>query len=121
MEGKFKVSTPELTAVDLVRRDAQVGGIARVREVLFALNEACSVDGLLEALDATQEVPAAQRLGALFSLQGRGDLAQCVRHWLGCRKTRAIPLESGSGIGKEHCLDAVFKVWLPPTIESSNA
>lgn len=58
-EGRFKVSTPELTALELVQRDAQVGGIARVQEVLQSLCEACSVEGLREALDAAQEVPAA--------------------------------------------------------------
>lgn len=120
-EGRFKVSTPELTALELVQRDAQVGGIARVLEVLQSLCEACTVEGLQEALDAAQEVPAAQRLGALFSLQGRTELAQGVQHWLQGRNRRAIPLESGSAIGEPCCLDAVFKVWLPPSIESSNA
>jgi len=88
--GRFKVSTPELTALELVQRDAQVGGIARVREVLRSLCESCSVEGLQEALDAAQEVPAAQRLGALLCLQGRAELAQGVQHWLQGRKIRAI-------------------------------
>jgi len=67
---------------------------------------------LQEALDAAQEVPAAQRLGALLSLQGRAELAQGVQHWLQGRKIRAIPLESGSAAGEECGLDAVFKVRL---------
>ncbi|WP_157648587.1 type IV toxin-antitoxin system AbiEi family antitoxin domain-containing protein [Thiobacillus denitrificans] len=120
-DGRFKVSTPELTALELVQRDAQVGGIARVQEVLHALYEACSLEGLQEALDAAQEVPAAQRLGTLFSLQGRAELTQGVQHWLQGRKMRAIPLESGSDIGADWRLDDVFKVWLPPSIERSNA
>lgn len=61
------------------------------------------------------------RLGALLSLQGRAELAQGVHHWLQGRNSRAIPLESGSAIGEPSCLDAVFKVWLPPSFESSNA
>jgi len=120
-EGRFKVSTPELTALELVQRDAQVGGIARVQEVLHTLYEACSVEGLQEALDTAQVVPAAQRLGALFSLQGRAELAQGAQHWLQGRNMRAIPLESGSAVGDDWHLDAVFKVWLPPSIERSNA
>jgi hypothetical protein len=120
-EGRFKVSTPELTALELVQRDLQIGGMARVQEVLYTLYEACSVEGLQEALDAAQEVPATQRLGALFSLQGRADLAQGAKHWLEGRKTRAIPLESGSAVGDDWRLDSVFKVWLPPSIERSNA
>lgn len=119
-EGRFKVSTPELTALEMVQRDAQVGGIARVQEVLLSLCKSCTVEGLQEALDAAQEVPAAQRLGALLSLQGRTELAQGVQHWLqGCNR-RAIPLESGADVDEACRLDAVFKVWLPASIKTSN-
>lgn len=119
--GRFKVSAPELTALELVQRDVLVGGIARVQEVLHSLCEFCSVEGLQQALDAAQEVPAAQRLGALLSLQGRAELAQGIQHWLQGRKLRMIPLESGSVVGEECGLDAVFKVRLPSIFGSSNA
>lgn len=120
-EGRFKVSTPELTALDLIHHEAQVGGMARVQAVLHSLHEVCSVEGLQEALGAARGLPAAQRLGALFSLQGWDDLASYIQHWLHDRKTRAVPLESGEAVGDDWYLDAVFKVWLPSTIESSNA
>lgn len=119
-EGRFRVSTPELTALELVQREAQVGGIARVQEVLRSLCDSCSAEGLQEALEAAREVPAAQRLGALLSVQGRTELAQGVRHWLQGRKLRAIPLESGSVVGEGCGLDAVFKVRLPSVLENSN-
>ena len=119
--GRFKVSTPELTALELVQRDAQVGGIARVKEVLHSLCESCSIEGLREALDAAQEAPAAQRLGALLYLCGRAELAQAVQHWMQGRKIRVIPMESGSTVAEASRLDAVFKVRIPSVLDSSNA
>ena len=66
-DGRFRVSTAEWTALDLVQRSELVGGMARVREVLRVLWEDCSPSGLSEALDAFQETPTTQRLGALLA------------------------------------------------------
>jgi hypothetical protein len=112
-EGRFKVSTAELTALELVRRAPQVGGIARVREVLQSLCRACALDTLREALDAADDVPTAQRFGALMAAEGEVDLAQSAKRWLQGRKTRSIPLEAGLPLMEGASLDNVFKVWLP--------
>ena len=120
-DGRFKVSTPELTALELVQREAQVGGAARVQEVLRRLCQSCSMSGVLQALDATQEVPSAQRLGALLSAAGITELALCISHWLKVRKVRAVPLESGQSANSDGVLDPDFKVWLPSDLERANA
>lgn len=118
-DGRFKVSTPELTALELVQREAQIGGIPRVQEVLRALAGSCSTQGLKQALDAAQEAPATQRLGVLLAQDGKGELAQTVQHWLQGHKTRVITLESCASI-KESRLDETFKVRMPLTLETSN-
>lgn len=119
-EGRFKVSTPELTALDLVQREALVGGMARVRAVLQALWDACSESGLAEALDALNEAPTAQRLGALLALDGRTGLAALVAHWLEDKRPRAISLDGRATAGHALLLDRMFKVWLPSTFRRSN-
>jgi predicted transcriptional regulator of viral defense system len=120
-DGRFRVSTPELSALELVQREAQVGGIARVREVLRPLSESCTVDGLRRALDAAEEVPAAQRLGALLALEGKTALAECVHLWLAGHKIRTIPLEQQLSSNNEGTLDPIFKVRIPDNLERANA
>lgn len=58
-DGRFRVSTPELTAIDLLQREAFVGGMARVREVLSRLWPLFTRNGLVEALDAADSAPSA--------------------------------------------------------------
>jgi predicted transcriptional regulator of viral defense system len=92
-DGRFRVATPELTALQIVQRETQLGGIARVREVLRALYAACTTEGLAEALKATQEVPTAQRLGSLMALDSQEALAAAVAGWLVDKAMRIVPLE----------------------------
>src|ERR1700748_3027193 len=118
-EGRFKVSTPELTALDLVQREALIGGIARVREVLYALWDACTAEGFSTALQAIQEVPTAQRLGALLTLDGRDVLAAQVAVWLEGKRLRIISLE-GKQASDTSDIETTFKVRLPTELRSSN-
>jgi len=118
-EGRFKISTPELTALDLVQRETLLGGIARVREVLHALWDACTAEGLSKALEALQEVPTAQRLGALLTLDGQDALAAQVTRWLGDKRLRIISLE-GQQAPDTSDIETAFKVRLPGELRSSN-
>jgi predicted transcriptional regulator of viral defense system len=121
-EGRFKVSTPELTALDLVQREAMLGGMARVREVLRGLWLGCTRPGLMQALDAMQSVPLAQRLGALLILDDQADLAGSVGGWLRDRSMRAVSLESNvlAGNAALSHLDADFKVWIPADLQRAS-
>jgi len=119
-EGRFKVSTPELTALELVQRNAAVGGMARVREVLHGLWDACSELGLTEAFEAVQEVPTAQRLGALLSLDDREGMAAQVEDWLRDKQPRTISLEEHSAVESDCSLDSTFKVRLPAKFPGPN-
>lgn len=119
-DGRYKVATPELTALDLVRREALVGGMARVREVLHGLWDVCTPQGLSQALEALQDVPAAQRLGVLLNLDGQDVLASCVSDWLRGRPLRIVSLEGGQMPGASSEIDAHFKVRLAPDPGSAN-
>jgi predicted transcriptional regulator of viral defense system len=119
-EGRFKVSTPELTALELVDRETRVGGMERVREVLRALWDGCTEAGMAEALEAAHEVPSAQRLGVLLAMDGQAALAARVAHWLRDKQPRIISLESGQAPDDSRQFDAVFKVRLPVHPQSSS-
>tara|TARA_R110001599_G_scaffold56410_5_gene156059 strand:- start:14756 stop:15571 length:816 start_codon:yes stop_codon:yes gene_type:complete len=119
-DGRFKVGTPELTTLELVERVAQVGGMARVREVLRELWASCTSQGMAEALDALQEVPTAQRLGALLALEDQMVLESRVAKWLRDKSPRLIPLEPGQGRDTAVVVDSTFKVRMPADARSAN-
>lgn len=110
-EGRFKVGTPELTALELIERATQLGGMPRVREVLRNLLPACTSEGLTEALNALQEIPIAQRLGALLALE-QHDLQRAVAQWLQGKTLRPIPLDYESSRDQSFTIDDTFKVRL---------
>lgn len=118
-DGRFKISTPELTAIDLVQRSDSAGGMSSVREVLRRLAEVSTPSGLEEALDAARQVPAAQRLGALYALDAKQELAGTIANWLRDKSFRAVVLDpSAPGDSR---LDETFKVRLPHPIARANA
>lgn len=119
-DGRFRVGTPELTALELVERTALVGGMARVREVLRGLWTSCTSQGLTEALEALQEIPTAQRLGALLTLENQSTLAARVADWLSDKPLRLVPLERGQTRNPSSGVDTTFKVRLTSDTRSAN-
>jgi len=121
-DGRFKVSTPELTALEMTQRAGTLGGIHRVREVLHALWPHCTPAGLTEALDALQSVPAAQRLGALLTLDHQTGLAAQLSGWLHDKPMRLVALEGAlpPASARQNKIDQDFKVWIPP-LQDANA
>lgn len=119
-DGRFKVGTPELTALELVERVALVGGMARVREVLRELWASCTPEGLTEALNTLREVPIAQRLGALLTLDNQNALAAPVAAWLHGKPQRLVPLERGQAQDTSSAVDTTFKVRMPCDERSAN-
>lgn len=120
-EGRFKVSTPELTALELVYRQQLVGGASRVLSVLQAMANTLSETALLEALDRMNEAPAAQRLGVLLSMAEHPQLANLVQNWLANKRTRHIPLSSGQAPDEPSQLDPQFKILVPLNFQLANS
>ena len=118
--GRFKVSTPELTALDLVSRQQVAGGMARIVEILQGLAHDMTAEGLATALDAAQETPSAQRLGALLSRLDQDLLANRVADWLGDKRTRRIALTLGGDAQGASTLNRRFKVNVPDTLLPAN-
>jgi len=120
-DGRFMVGTPELTALELVERAALIGGMARVREVLRELWMSCTPQGLTQALEALQEIPTAQRLGTLLTLENQSTLVARVADWLSDKPQRLVPLEHGQTRNASSAVDATFKVRLTADTKSANS
>jgi predicted transcriptional regulator of viral defense system len=90
-EGRFRISTPELTLLDLVRRQDIVGGLGRVIDVINELAVYATADGLQAALEAAKDVPNAQRLGTLLAVRNVA-LSEVIVEWFDGRSLRTIPL-----------------------------
>jgi predicted transcriptional regulator of viral defense system len=118
--GRYKVSTPELTALDLMARQQVAGGIARVAEVLQSLAPDMTADGLNSALNAVSEIPTAQRLGVLLSQLDQTQLANLVADWLDNKRTRRIPLTPGLDEPLVSTLHTRFKVNVPAALQPAN-
>jgi predicted transcriptional regulator of viral defense system len=89
--GMIRVSTPEATAVDLVRAAA---GLSTTATVLADLKERLRLPALRRALDSANDVTAAQRLGYLLELAGQTEAASLVAEWLSMRPRRVRALDA---------------------------
>lgn len=90
--GYIPVSTPEMTAYDLIRYRKGTGSIDHVATVLSELAERMDASGLL-AIAKQVEMPVVQRLGYLLDLTGHSELAQNLRELVEDTKPRFVPLE----------------------------
>ena len=92
--GSLRVSTPEATALDLLRYVAAAGYLSNVATVLRELAEACDAGRLVEAAQ-TAALPQAQRLGSLLDLVARSQLADPLARWLAERRPDWTRLDPG--------------------------
>lgn len=99
--GLFPVSSPEATALDLVRYARQIGGLDAVLTVLTELTEAMAPEGLVLAAAAESEAAYAQRLGWLLDSLKQSLLADALHSALTAGKslprTRLDPSVSWEG------------------------
>lgn len=81
--GYIKVSSPELTALDLVSYYNEVGGFNRISTVIEELKEVLDPEKLLETARKYEEVSAVQRLGYLLEqVLGEKDLSEVLYSYL---------------------------------------
>jgi len=92
--GYMRVSTPEATAVDLVRYVRSAGGLDNVATVLMELEERMEAGKLMEAAAAAPP-PDVQRLGYLLEQLGFDHLADALAGPMASRRPRPVLLGSG--------------------------
>lgn len=84
--GMLPVSTPEATAIDLVRYARQIGGLDAVLTVLCELVESMQVNDLVSASASETESSHLQRLGWLLDLLEHSTLADALHKSLSQRQ-----------------------------------
>ena len=92
--GIMRVSTPEATAIDLLRYAPSAGGLGNVATVLAELAERIDSVRLVEAVEADGELVYAQRLGYLLDLVGAGERARELAK-LVTKEAENTPLRAG--------------------------
>ncbi len=94
--GSMRVSTPEATALDLVRYPASAGGLGHVATVLSELAEAVDGERLVAAAQG-EELSVAQRLGFLLERVGAVAVAGPLGCWIAERRPRPVLLRPAAG------------------------
>lgn len=93
--GSMRVSTPEATAVDLVRLPRIAGSLDYVATVVAELLPVLDAKRLAAAVRKIGDVPNAQRLGFLLDRVGARRLTGALRNWIQQQEVRPVPLMSG--------------------------
>jgi len=109
--GSFPVSTPEQTALDLVRFQKHIGGFDAVMTVLAELREKMSGAALLQAVRREPAVAQVQRLGWLLDHIGARTLAGELAAWVERRNPAVIPL-NGSLRSRKGSVDRKWRLIL---------
>jgi predicted transcriptional regulator of viral defense system len=108
--GYLQVSSPALTAFDLLLYHKKIGGLNRIGPILEDLTESIKVSDLNRTAKG-QKNPEVQRLGYLLEQMGNEKLAAALHRRLAGKALREIPL-SLSHKNREGVLNKKWKIIL---------
>jgi len=118
--GFMNVSSPELTALDLVNNEEKVGGLSRVAEVLMELAENMNFNESNADLLTWFNAPVIQRLGYLLDLIEEHKLADSLLMMAQKQEKlfRKIRLKQSKPQTDEMAIDSRWKVIVNQEIET---
>jgi len=93
--GSMNVSTPEATALDLLRYLKAAGHLGNVATVLGELRERLDAQSLADLAKAEGDLSNAQRLGHVLEQVGGGEVAASLAEWIAAQRPRFVPLRPG--------------------------
>jgi predicted transcriptional regulator of viral defense system len=114
--GIMRVSTPEATAIDLLRYTRVIGGLSHAATVLVELVERIDRDKLAEAAKAEGDLAAVQRLGYILENVGAERQVSILANWINERSPRNIPLNPAKSM-KGHPVNRRWRIVVNDTIE----
>jgi len=114
--GMMRVSTPETTALDLVRYLSAASGLGNVATVLTELAERINPQKLVEAARIEGELTCAQRLGYLLCFVGAEEQSKALAEWVMTMRPRRAPLRPGRSV-RGRPTDPRWKVVINEEIE----
>ncbi len=106
--GVMRVSTPETTALDLVKYSDSAGGISNVATVLGELSEVLDRQKFIIPASAYTSATI-QRLGFLLTLVSSAGLSEPLNNWLLNRRYRRILLDP-NGDKDNLVLDSTWRI-----------
>lgn len=114
--GQIRASTPEATALDLVRFSDRVGHLNHVATVLSELSEKIDASKLVQAVEADGEAATAQRLGYLLEKVGANKAAAKLVKWVDRRSPKFVLLRPDK-TGRELSRDGRWRVVVNEQVE----
>lgn len=94
--GTMRISTPEATALDLVRYARRVGGLSHITTVLTELADVIDAEQLVATADAVADIATAQRLGYLLEAAGWRDITGPLATWVTAQQPWTVALDPGT-------------------------
>ncbi len=80
--GYIPVSSPESTALDLIRFNSRIGGLDSVMTILSELSETFTVQDVLEACKVESDRSLTQRLGWMLDNLDQTNLTNLLSEWI---------------------------------------
>ncbi len=117
-QGILKVSTPELTALDLVTYPNKAAGIDNAFNVLIELSEKIDPKKLIALWEHKQEVTWLQRLGYLFELGQIQELAKEIEVFLTDKRLQIRPLSPSIRVNTDTPFNEKWKLWINEAVEA---
>lgn len=115
--GYVNVSTPELTAIDLIENEKHVGGLNRVCTVLNELVESIDFDNMDESFFSLSPIPVYQRFGYILeTILEKDELASKYKAKMPFTSIRKIPFKIGKST-KDCKIDKKWKVIINQEID----
>ena len=114
--GYIPVSTPEATALDLLRYSRSIGGLDRVYTVFQELGEKVDPSKLLVAAQADGNLTYAQRAGWLLEKAGFSKAVEKLANWLVNKHPVPVKLDPGMNT-KEAPRDNRWGIVVNATVE----
>ncbi len=115
--GTMRVSTPEATALDLLRYLEAAGHLGNVVTVLAELAEKMDAQRLADVAKAEGDVSTAQRLGYLLQQVGAGEVGAALAAWIASLRPRFVPLRSDRPV-RRAAKDARWRVLVNEKVEA---
>ena len=114
--GNIRVSTPEATAIDLVRFNKWAGGFGNAGTIIGELVDKMTSGALISTAEQMGELTAAQRLGYLLDLLGARALGDSLADWIALKRPRFMPLSPG--VSMRHApRDERWRLFVNDTLE----
>lgn len=114
--GHINVSSPEMTAVDLIQYAKKVSGLNHIATVLVELKNQMRSTEIVKACKKSQEISTIQRLGYLLDYIGEHKCSPKIHEWLLSKDTNLVKLDTG-GPAKNMNVDNKWKVIINAQIE----